>query len=564
MGPIETVAHQPELRDYLQVLRRRRTLVGASLAVIVTAAIGMSYLTDRVYEATAKLLLKPRSTQVFSSDTIRAADAGRMIQTEIEVMKTEPVKSLVRAKIGDAPQVQVRPVGETDIVTVRAESTDPKWAAAVANAYATAYIDFRRQQALDDLAAGSEGVQIKIAELQRQIDDLAAQLDAAPACADPKATPAACNQRTNIEQSVGLRRSTLLNQQAVFRSKLDQLQVDSALANGGAQVVTPASVPSEPFEPRPARNIVLGIALGLIVGVGVALLAEYLDDSIKSKEDLERAMAGVPVLGLVPLVPNWKARDEGRVVSIQEPGSSAAEAYRILRTAIQFLGLDGKLRVIQITSPSPREGKTTTLANLAVAFASAGLRTIVVDCDLRRPRLHQFYGLTNDVGFTSVLLGQSGLASALKPVPGQDRLLVLASGPLPPNPSELLSSRRAAELIENLSSQADMVLIDSPPCLPVTDALVLSQRVDSTIMVATARATSRRAASRTLEMLQQVSAPLTGAVLNGVTADAGYGYYRSNYRYEPRSSEVIEAAPNGSAPNKSAQRHRRRRAPTAT
>ena len=129
----------------------------------------------------------------------------------------------------------------------------------------------------------------------------------------------------------------------------------------------------------------------MLLGVGLAFVREHLDDSIKGKEDFERAVPGTAVLGLIPLVPDWKVRDEGRVVSITEPNSTAAEAYRILRTSIQFMGLDRTVRIIQVTSPNAAEGKTTTLSNLAVAFAASGLRTVVVDCDLRRPRLHAFF-----------------------------------------------------------------------------------------------------------------------------------------------------------------------------
>jgi len=526
---------EPDLRDYLSILRRRKAVVAASIAVVLAVALGLSYLQTPMYAATAKLLLKPRVTQsVFGSDAqANGVDPARSIQTEIEVIRTEPVQDLVRMKIGSAPGVQVQEVGQTDLVTIQGKSTDARQAALVANAYATAYIDYRRQQAIDDLAAGSESVQKKIADLQKQIEDLGTQIDAAPVCVDTKTTSAACSQRTNIEQSLGQRRTTLLSQQGLFKQRLDQLQVDSALANGGAQVVTPASAPASPFQPTPRRNALLGVVLGMLFGIGIAFLVEYLDDSVKSREDLARAAPGLSVLGLIPRISDWKSTKEVRVVSITEPNSSAAEAYRILRTSIQFIGLDTTLRVIQVTSPSAQEGKTTTLSNLAVAFAAAGLRTVVVDCDLRRPRLHEFFGLPNEVGFTSVLLGTTNLADALQAVPGHDRLKLLASGLLPPNPSELLSSSRTPELLQSLGAQADIVLIDSPPSLPVTDALVLSQQVDATILVTTAGATTRKATARAVEMLHQVGAPLVGAVLNGLQAEGGYGYAYGYRQYLP-------------------------------
>jgi capsular exopolysaccharide synthesis family protein len=478
------------------------------------------------------------------------------VQTEIEIIRTEPVQDLVREKIGSAPPVQVRALGQTDLVTIRAESTNAKRASLVANTYAGAYIDFRRKQAFEESSSASAEVQSKITEIQGQIDSLGSLTGTLPACVDARTTPDACSQRSAAEASVNQRRTTLISQLGLFQQRLDQLQVDGALARGGAQLVTPASTPLEPFAPTPARNAVLAIVVGLLFGVGLALLVEYLDDSIKGKEDLERAVPGMGVLGLIPLVPDWKTKEQSRIVSLSDPTSSAAEAYRILRTSIQFLGIDRQVRIIQVTSASAQEGKTTTLANLAVAFASSGLRTVAVCCDLRRPRLHQFFGLDNAIGFTSVLLGSVTLAKALQPIPGQERLLVLASGPLPPNPSELLSSSRTADLFRNLATQADVVLIDSPPVLPVTDSLVLSQSVDSTILVSSVSTTTRKAAARAAEMLQQVNAPLAGAVLNGITEESGYGGYASRY-YTAQNLPADEAAHNGHGARQHARRRRR-------
>jgi len=214
-----------------------------------------------------------------------------------------------------------------------------------------------------------------------------------------------------------------------------------------------------------------------------------------------------------------------------------------LRTSIQFTALDRPIRVLQVTSASAQEGKTTTIVNTAVAMARAGLEVVVVCCDLRRPRLHEFFGLPNDEGFSSVLLGRTPLSSALQQVPGQPRLSLLASGATPPNPSELLSSPRTFEVINSLKAGADMVLVDSPPVLPVTDSLVLSRHVDATVVVTTTRKDFRR----TVELLNQVDATVLGVVLNGVKGGDGYGSY---YGYdEPSASPSRERrARRGSRP----------------
>jgi capsular exopolysaccharide synthesis family protein len=442
------------------------------------------------------------------------------------------------------------------LITVRAESTEAAHASLIANTYAAAYIDFRRDQALEQFSAASEEIQAKITQLQQQVDNLGSTTTNLPTCVDVRTTPEACNQRNGAEATLTARRTTLLSQIGLFQQTLDQLGVDSTVASGSAQLVTPASTPAEPFAPTPRRNAVLGVILGMFFGIG---LAEYLDDSIKGKEDLDRAVPGVGVIGLIPHTPDWKAKERSKVVSLTDPTSPSAEAYRILRTSIQFLGIERQTRIVQVTSASAQEGKTTTLSNLAVAFANSGLRTVVVCCDLRRPRVHQFFGLENAVGFTSVLLGNVPLARALQPVPGVDRLLVLASGPLPPNPAELLSSSRTADLLGNLAAQADIVLIDCPPVLPVTDSIVLSQRVDATVLVVSARSTTRKAAHRAAEMLHQVNAPVIGAVLNGVEEDSGYGGYASRY-YAADGSSTNGTSKNGNGSVEDTSRRQRRKA----
>lgn len=517
------------LRDYLQILRRRKVVVAASLLGVIAVFLTASLLQSPRYAAEAKMLLRPRTAGAVFAPTNSDSTSDRSVRTEIEVIEAQPVRELVRRRVGSAPSVDVRPVGDTDVVTIRAEAADPGRAAAIANAYVESYIELRRRQAIDELSAASEEIQSKIAGLQGQLDSLNSQVAAAPACVDTRTTAEACAQRSNIEQTVASRRTALNSQLGLFQQRLDQVQVDSALTTGGAQVVTPAEAPEEPFAPAPIRSAVLGALLGLMVGIGLAFLLEHLDDSINAMDDLQRAVPGVAVLGLIPAVTDWREPREGRLASAVDPSGPAAEAYRMLRTSIQFLGLDRKVRIVQVTSPNAQEGKTTTLANLAVAFSASGLRTVAVDCDLRRPRLHTFFGVPNDIGFTSVLLGSAALSKALQAVPDQERLLILASGPLPPNPSELLSSQRTAELLLNLSAQADIVLIDSPPALPVTDALVLSQRVDSTFVVTMAGTTTRKAFARTIQMLRQVKAPFIGTVLNGLSADERYGGYSYHY-----------------------------------
>lgn len=520
-----------ELRDYLRVIRRRKWIIALVTLVVVGSDIGASLVQTPVYQGRAEILLQAKATEsLFDPNSGQRNDPVRAVQTEIQVLKSRPVRDLVRKELGSAPKVSASPVGQTDVIEVKAESTDPDRAAAVANAYARSYIDFRRTQAVDDLLAAAEQIQEKIAELQAKIDGVAA----------PTTTPTTVRgaPRPAPTADISQQRDQLVAQQALFRQKLDQLQVDAALKSGGAQLVTPAVAPSTPIRPTPVRNGVVAVVVGLMLGLGLAFLREHLDDTIRTKDDVERAAGGLPVLASIPVVPGWKDRKKAMVASLVKPKSAAAEAYRSLRTSVQFLGLDRPVRTLQVTSPSASEGKTSTVANLAVALAAAGQRVIAVDCDLRKPRLHAFFGLDNEVGFTTVLVGDTPLSQALQPVPGQDGLLVLASGGPPPNPSELLAGARSAQVLETLAAQADLVLIDCPPVLPVTDATILAGRVDATLVVVTATETHRRRLQQALDTLAQVGAPLSGLVLNAARHEAGYGYaYRYGYNYDAAPPE---------------------------
>lgn len=221
--------------------------------------------------------------------------------------------------------------------------------------------------------------------------------------------------------------------------------------------------------------------------------------------------------------------EDGRqqLITLTDPRSPVAEAYRSLRTNLEFSSLDEPLRTLVVTSPAPEAGKSTTLANLAVTMAQAGKQVALVDCDLRRPSLHDIFGISNATGLTSVILDDTTSAPPLRET-GVAGLRLLTSGPLPPNPAELLGSRRMSELIQSLRDQADMVLFDAPPVIAVTDAAILASQVDGVLLVLNAGVTRREHAQRAKAALDKVNARLVGTVLNNVKLDTSlYGYYSS-------------------------------------
>ncbi len=508
-----------DLRDYVAVLRRRKSPIILTTLTVLGSTLLLSFLQTPVYAAKARLLIE-RDSSVFGSNQTAAALDPAFVETQMEVIRGEAVRTLVRERLRVAPPVSTAPVGSTSVVEVRAESVRPKDAAAIANAYVEGYLAYRRKLATEAMAAASKELQSKIDNLQRQIDALASQLNSLPPCPS-----GSCPQRDSLQRD----RDALVVQQLPFKEKIDQLQVDSKIGTAGAEIVTPATEPDEPVRPRPLRNGAMALGLGLAFGVALALVVETLDDSISSKEDLERSSRGVPVLGMIPATVGWKDPEQPQVIAMSQPSSPSAESYRTLRTAIRFLAVDRPLRRIQVTSPNAGDGKTTTTANLALALSRAGERVVMVSADLRRPRLHDFFGLSNTVGFTSVVLGEAPLSGAIQRVTDDDRLWFLASGPLPPNPSELLSSARAKDVLRGLEAFADTIIIDCPPVLPVTDAAVLSAEVDGTLMVVAARSSTGKQVSRAIELLQQVGAPLVGTVLNKAPAEGADGYMYTYY-----------------------------------
>jgi capsular exopolysaccharide synthesis family protein len=280
--------------------------------------------------------------------------------------------------------------------------------------------------------------------------------------------------------------------------------------------------------PKLIRDLIQAALIGLFLGIGLAFLLDQLDDSVRAPSDVERISKGLPTLGLVPTDDDWKNRDEPRLTTVTAPMSVTAEAYRGIRTSLQYLALNRQMSVIQLTSANSGEGKTSTVANLAVAFADAGMSVVVIGCDLRRPRIHQFFGVDGSVGLTSVLVGSATLNEAVQQAPNQPNIRVLPSGPRPPNPSELLSLDRTAQVIDALRPSHQIILLDSPPVLPVTDSLVLSRLADASLVIATSGKTSKRELKQCFERLRQVDSPIVGTILNGVSGEGSYG---SLYEY---------------------------------
>lgn len=301
---------------------------------------------------------------------------------------------------------------------------------------------------------------------------------------------------------------------------------DGIARPGSVSIVDPALTPESPVRPRTEFNVFLGALMGLFLAGACALIYEYLDDKVKTSDDVE-AVAGMATLGSVMRFPKTKSLAATLVVASSER-SPAAEAYRVLRTNLQFGALDAQ--TLLVTSSNPREGKSTTTANLAAAIAQTGQRVIVVDADLRWPSQHQIFGLPNGVGLTTALLAPSPEVTRFIQPTGLDGLSVLTSGPLPPNPSELLGSWRMEAVVAALKQAADIVLLDSPPLLAVADASVLAGHADGTIMVIDSARTRAQVLRRAAQALRRTNTRIIGAVLNRLS-EGSRGYQEYGYYY---------------------------------
>jgi tyrosine-protein kinase len=307
-------------------------------------------------------------------------------------------------------------------------------------------------------------------------------------------------------------------------------------------VVRPAELPVTPVAPRPALNLTLGLVVGLALGVGLAVLREVLDTSVKTTEDLQQ-LTGSSALGVIAFDPSAQ---RAPLVGQADPHSMRLEAFRTLRTNLRFVDVDNPPRVVVLTSSMANEGKSTTACNLAITLASAGARVILVEGDLRRPRVADYMGLEGAVGLTDVLIGRAGLDQVLQPW-GDSPLSVLTGGALPPNPSEMLGSTQMTDLLAALRARADMVLIDTPPLLPVTDAAVLARECDGALVVIRQGRTTREQLTRALEALRSVDARVLGTVLNmapaGGAGGYGYGYYAGEYASRSDRPRLVPVEP---------------------
>jgi len=421
------------------------------------------------------------------------------------------------------------------------------------SAYQGAQLSQQRVTSYVELVASPRVTEEVVRRLQLPLspDDLAEQIKASSALdsvlVGVAVTDTSPQRAAAIANAVGLVFSGLV-------TEIERPTAPGAQPPVAIRVVQPAPVPSIPSSTSLPVALVLGLLGGLALGIGAALARNAVDTSVTSPEHL-RDLTGAPNLGFIA----FDAQTPKRPLTVHEdPQSPRSEAFRQLRTNLQFVDVDNPRKVVVITSSLPGEGKSTTLVNLGIALASAGHRVLAVEADLRRPALADLLGLDRAVGLTSVLAGRVHVGQAVQHWPGG--VDVLASGPLPPNPSELLASQQMANMLGDLRAEYDAILIDTPPLLPVTDAAAVAQATDGVILVCRYKETKREQLRTAVQALEAVSAPVLGTVFSMVPATGPrayaqyHSYYRSHQVHQPQPGPRV--APVNVAPLPAPGQHR--------
>lgn len=525
-------AGEVDLRQALLVLRRHRLLILLVIVVAAGSSYGLSKLNSRVYEASATLLVEPRLGESLVTLNQRAV----ALETEILVIESQDaLAEAVNERFGaDVGRVDAQVVGTTSALEMTRRSTDPAFAAAVVNTYAEEYIDYRLETDLADLQSVADQLSAEIARLDARIDALDARLEVygvfdgvvpEPAEGLDGSTVNLPREATDLLEE----RAALLAERRSLEDRLATIRLDASLRSSGAELIRPATVPASPVAPRAFRTGVVGLLAGVLAGIGYAFVVHQLSDGIRTKDDLELAAAGVPVVGVLPLVPKSR-RERSELLSLTSPRSTAAESMRSIRTSLQVITLDESVRTVQITSPLPGDGKTTVTANLGIALAQVGRRVLIVDADMRRPRQHKVFGVQNRAGLCDVLIGNRRVEDVIVTAANAELIDMIPSGPVPGNPAELLAGPRFVEVLDRLRDRYDIVLVDTPPVLPVADARIIASKVDTSVLVVAADNCSGAAVADAVEQLGLVGCRLSAAVLNQALAIDGYGY-GLRYRY---------------------------------
>ncbi len=519
----------PDLQAYWRLLRQWLWLIVlAALLAGGTAYVVSNWFVEPVYSADAQVVIQP-SSSVTGSDYSDIMAGQRAALTYAEMIQSVPLQEAALIELGylDASgelssnlpyELTIQPVRDTQIIEVQAESTDPAFAANFVNTLVDVFIEQNQERQSARYQDALQRLQEQMDGIEESIGQLKARLESTEVAED----------RGQIEAQIIQLQDSLSRLAGAYQS----IQVAELQAADLVSIVEPARVPRSPVRPRTLMNTLLAAVVGSMVAVGGVFLREYLDTSLRNPDEVE-ALSQSPVLGRIwfeeKIVKSNGTGQHGIVIS--HPLSLTAEAYRLLRTNLQFSSVDSPLKVMLVTSPGPSEGKSTVVYNLGLALAASGKHVIMIDADMRRPKLCEYAGVDRKPGLSDALVEHTmNLKEYLKPDPDMDDVWVLPPGQMPPNPTELLGSQRMSKLLDNFRKRDDVVvIIDSPPVLAAADAPVLAALVDGVLMVLEVGRTDRQMLIQAAEQIERSGTRLLGSVLNKVPMDGKGGYYYYYY-----------------------------------
>ncbi len=568
-----------ELRQYLSILKRQLWIVVGCFLVVTVSSVNFFVLRTPAYRASASVLIQsddpgdrlssnPNNLPKVRIQASVMRSPAVAIQAAAALPGLDPVESQPARLL---ERVSVTPDENNGVLTVHATHPDPVKARDIADAFAAGYVEVRRRADVEALNRISEELNPKLESLLRQIQELDAQIADGGLSETPSARGAAAAGPPGSAQFT--RYGLALQYQKLFEGQ-QQLLVEQSLKEGRAQVFSTASIPLHPTGPGLPRTLSVATFVGLLVGFSAALLRDHLDRRVQSREEVENE-TDIPVLGEIPRDKESR-RGLSSLPSVKKPTGAVAEAARALRTALEFRGSDRALRTVVVTSPGTEDGKSFVSANLAVVFAQAGYRTVLVSADLRRPSLETVFGSGRNTrgGLTGILAqpglrpsrvaahpadhrGGLGLDVPVSVIPGPGgesgddlppvvagtssapergllatevaNLYFLPSGTLLANPADLLGSERMKGLLEQLCRFADLVILDTPPILAVTDAAILAGLADAVLVVAALGRTRRGAVQQAESLIAATNVGLVGMVVNKIPTSR---FHRETYYSE--------------------------------
>lgn len=542
------------LMDYVQLFWHWAWLL---LLVGVLSGLAGYYFSNqqtRIYQSSTLAMVSGASGS--SVDSYSSILTGQQLAaTYINTMVTGPILDQVSEKLGYkvlAREINVTSVSGTSLIKITVTNTDPQKAADIANALVTVFADqivadqtSRYRELKTNLETEIAKTDKLISDTQETIIKISTELNALTNLATPQAfsTPnptdaAQTEKMSSISLQVAQYQNTLSQyQQSRAYNVQSYQQVKLAEAQSVSSLVQkdPAVVNKTPISPRPVRTGLMVALVGLMVAAGIIFLIDFINDTVRDPEEITRKW-GIPVIGVIV---NYNSAPN-TLITVTHPRSPISESFRSIRTNIQFSGVNKPLQTILITSASPEDGKTSFVANFANVMAQNDRNVVVIDADLRRPRIHKAFQLTNRMGLSDYFIrSQDQLVGVVKPTETK-KLSVITSGSLPPNPSELLGSEKMMEVLTILGKHCDSIIIDSPPLLAVTDALVLAPKMDGVILVTDPRKTKRAALKHSIDQLRSVNANILGVVLNNVKVKQSPYYYNRKYYYGKQYGKYAE------------------------